>query len=63
MVLKEVKWIYFDAYCISMTNNIKSCKTFGGKSKLSVFLQWDVRRSLQKAWKTSQTKMAVSQQF
>ena len=55
-------------WCLSMTNNVKSCKKSMEESKLSdlVFLQWDVRSSVLKTpknTKTRETKMQITQFF
>ena len=53
-------------WCISMTNNVKLCnKKSMQDSKLSnsVFLQWDVRRSLLKTRNTMKTETPLTQKF
>ena len=56
-VLNSVETSEMDLYlCISMTDNVGSCKKSMEGSKLSdsVFLQWDVRSSVLKTHKKHQ---------
>ena len=56
MVLKKVKWTYFDAYlCQTMWNHAKkSMKQV--KQLNSLFLQGEVSSAVLKTWKTGETK-------
>ena len=63
MVLKKVKWTYFDAYlCQTMWNNAKkSMKRL--KRPNSLFLQGEVSSAVLKTWKTRETKTRITQNF
>ena len=63
MVLKKVKWTYFDAYlCQTMWNNAKkSMKML--KRPNSLFLQGEVSSAVLKTWKTRETKTRITQNF
>ena len=63
MVLKKVKWTYFNAYLWQTMWNHAKKSMEGSKLSDSVFSQWDVRSSLLKTLKTRQTKTPVSQFF
>ena len=63
MVLKKVKWTYFDAYlCQTMWNDAKkSMKRL--KRPNSLFLQGEVSSAVLKTWKTRETKTRITQNF
>ena len=63
MVLKKVKWTYFNAYlCQTMCNNAKkSMKRL--KRRNSLFLQGEVSSTVLKTWKTRETKTRITQNF
>ena len=63
MVLKKVKWTYFDAYlCQTMWNHAKkSMKEV--KQLNSLFLQREVSSAVLKTWKTGETKTWITQNF
>ena len=63
MVLKKVKWTYFDAYlCQTMWNHAKkSMKRL--KRPNSLFLQGEVSSAVLKTWKTGETKTWITQNF